>query len=583
MNNDTTLLDPSKLCVWGDNTYGQLACENKNNELKIFSPKLVTFGISIVEISCGFEHSLMRNIQGELYAVGNNNRGQLGIGKDIKRRTSPTVVSFTDPKERVLLNASNGYHNIIYTDFGKIYSWGENSSGQLGTGDFKTNYLPVCIDSSFHFDQEQSAITLSCGKDHSVLLLNNGKCWSWGSNSYGQLGFLSKSSRNTAKPTPIPLNEIQSISAGIDQTIFSNKKKEVFVCGNNEDGRLNQFSKKQHIYVPEKIPLEIKISRVFASNFNAALSESGEFVVWGKFLDKVYSPFTPTFLLGEQADSRISINDQPSTISIGLGFDFMVVVTAEGDIYVSGSNDCGQLANSNYEDQQLDSEYPVLSLVDVLSPFETQSVFCGSNFIFSLVKEKTEETEEGDLFRKNNLYIETEESFERAQNSINDQSPREDNNISNNPKQDLPTGPFIDMVKILVLLYDNLRFTLINIIDDNISIDKVLSPYLITFIQKQQDIIDSYIEQLNLKFDNEVEITPQNIDDFDFQASLKLLKEELGHDPRNLQEANTDLLNKNNKDQQKKDNYRDLLSSQKQVLERRINELEKFIKKTMPH
>ena len=108
----------TKLCVWGSNTFGQLAFDN-SNETTIKIPKLITFQIEVTEICCGFQHSLLRTENGELYTVGNNIIGQLGIKKEIKRRLAPTLLNI---EGNVILSAANSNHNIIYTETGQIFT-----------------------------------------------------------------------------------------------------------------------------------------------------------------------------------------------------------------------------------------------------------------------------------------------------------------------------------------------------------------------------------------------------------------------------------------------------------------------------
>lgn len=78
----------------------------------------------------------MRSVEGEVFVTGDNSKLQLGIDKKIKRRSSPSLVQFDHENEKTLIAQANGYFNVVYTEFGNIYAWGDNSYGQLGTNDF---------------------------------------------------------------------------------------------------------------------------------------------------------------------------------------------------------------------------------------------------------------------------------------------------------------------------------------------------------------------------------------------------------------------------------------------------------------
>jgi alpha-tubulin suppressor-like RCC1 family protein len=103
MEKEEQKFEETKLGIWGNNTFGQLALDNTNTERNIFIPKLITFEIHISEISCGFQHTVFRSVEGDIYVTGDNSKGQLGIEKKIKRRTSPTAVQLQDVDEKVLL------------------------------------------------------------------------------------------------------------------------------------------------------------------------------------------------------------------------------------------------------------------------------------------------------------------------------------------------------------------------------------------------------------------------------------------------------------------------------------------------
>ena len=63
-----------------------------------------------------------------------------------------------------------------------LYSWGNNTSGQLGLGN-TTNYSSP---------KQVGALTnwssVSCGYAHNLSIKTDGTLWSWGYNNFGQLG-----------------------------------------------------------------------------------------------------------------------------------------------------------------------------------------------------------------------------------------------------------------------------------------------------------------------------------------------------------------------------------------------------------
>ena len=77
----------------------------------------------------------------ELYAWGNNNNGNLGLG-DTTTRSSPTQVGSLTTWATT---NSGGGHNLATTDDGKLYAWGYNIYGGLGLGDTVNRSSPVQV------------------------------------------------------------------------------------------------------------------------------------------------------------------------------------------------------------------------------------------------------------------------------------------------------------------------------------------------------------------------------------------------------------------------------------------------------
>lgn len=98
--------------------------------------------------------------------------------------------------------STGGWHTLALSEFGDLYSWGWNDTGQLGIKSEPDNQgvlkkegigsypLPTVVDI---YDDEENHITLNvkdiaCGTRHSAVLLEDNSIWASGCNKYGQLG-----------------------------------------------------------------------------------------------------------------------------------------------------------------------------------------------------------------------------------------------------------------------------------------------------------------------------------------------------------------------------------------------------------
>ncbi len=68
---------------------------------------------------------------------------------------------------------------MALTDDGKVYVWGNNTYGQLGTGSLKNQNKPILLD---HFIREK-VIDISCGDNYSGVITQNGDVYTWGFNN----------------------------------------------------------------------------------------------------------------------------------------------------------------------------------------------------------------------------------------------------------------------------------------------------------------------------------------------------------------------------------------------------------------
>ena len=77
---------------------------------------------------------------------------------------------------------------IITTDpESNLYACGYGSGGRLGTGDESARFQFVCIDGGALAHKKIASVAL--GQNHTLALSSDGEIFSWGSNSFGQLGY----------------------------------------------------------------------------------------------------------------------------------------------------------------------------------------------------------------------------------------------------------------------------------------------------------------------------------------------------------------------------------------------------------
>ena len=173
-----------KVYCWGYNDRGCLG--NGKNDYKIYKPELNQYlsEKQIIDICCGVCHTIVLTISGEVYSWGCNDWGQIGIGSDDECVSVPTLLNaFNGEKVKAISCGFN--HSLALTESGRVFSWGSNEYKQLGVSynSLKKSNKPILIEMN-----EIIIEKISCGRNHNLLLSREGDIYVFGDNSDGQLG-----------------------------------------------------------------------------------------------------------------------------------------------------------------------------------------------------------------------------------------------------------------------------------------------------------------------------------------------------------------------------------------------------------
>jgi alpha-tubulin suppressor-like RCC1 family protein len=133
---------------------------------------------SIVEELCrkqiiGFRngefHKIALTIDGKIYCWG---RGVLGNGSKSDNKpfdNKPELNSYL--KDKQIIDVKCGYeHTLVLTNNNEVFGWGRNSFGQVGNGSFHDVLVPIQVNK--FLDEKVKGI--SCGSNHSMMLTELG-------------------------------------------------------------------------------------------------------------------------------------------------------------------------------------------------------------------------------------------------------------------------------------------------------------------------------------------------------------------------------------------------------------------------
>ena len=235
------ITNDENLWSWGRNEFGQLCLENQTGSL---IPQKTSFS-NISNISTGCYHSLFQNNNGEIFACGNNQHGDCGLGHFNDPQITPSLI--TNTPSNIVQFVCGAHHSLFLDSEGNVFSVGDNECGELGLGHNTNqnvlnkipNIPPIKI--------------ISCAIASSFLIDLEGNVWSFGFNDFGQLGHGDTIHINVPKIVNT-LKDIQQISYGSCGCHFfaKNSENQIFATGYNDYGQLGTGDL-QSVLIPKEI------------------------------------------------------------------------------------------------------------------------------------------------------------------------------------------------------------------------------------------------------------------------------------------------------------------------------------------
>ena len=188
-------------------------------------------------IGCSILSTSYVDEDGSLYEWGRNEHGQLGQGNRIEY-SSPVLVGtkgiwsqnmgFNDDEMRMCVRRG-----------GQLYSWGNNSAGQLGL-DNRTSYSsPKQVGSDSTWSTEIG--TLSRGGSTSAAIKTDGSLWTWGMGQGGELGHNQNDQAAYSSPKQVgEKTNWRYVQCTGTTLMATNTDGELWTCGWGEYGGLGQ-------------------------------------------------------------------------------------------------------------------------------------------------------------------------------------------------------------------------------------------------------------------------------------------------------------------------------------------------------
>jgi len=226
------------------------------------------------QIATGYYHTLALHTNGTVYSWGQNTKGQLGNGSTIGRM-APIIVSGLSGVKEVAAGIRSSY---ALKEDGTLWAWGMNENGQLGDGTTDNRSLPVQITG---IDGSIAAMSSGVGY-HMLAATDRGEVWAWGLNTSGELG-LGSGDTSTQKNVPVRvpgLTDVVAVAAGGWHSLALKADGTVWAWGNNEFGSLGDGTLTNG-NVPKKVGIEDVVAISAGNSHSLAVKADGTVWSWG--------------------------------------------------------------------------------------------------------------------------------------------------------------------------------------------------------------------------------------------------------------------------------------------------------------
>lgn len=359
--------------------------------LSVLAAHVVVAAAAVPKIATGREFSFIIQ-EGVALAVGNNKYGQLGVGQSINKVSELSPVSLPGEVDMV---AAGAFHSLFLMGDGEAYASGRNNYGQLGLHEENMTHMTHMTHSPMPVALDGLVTAVAAGYAHSLFLVN-GTVYAAGLNSVGQLGDNSTTSRDTPIPVLGLSGRVKAIAAGYDFSYFLMEDGDVFATGQNLGGQLGDGSK-----TSQKLPVRVKISGVasiaagdshglflkdnnfygtganFAGQISGGADGSYPKARSSPFLGINWVPSMKVFaggdsscvvgdevnVFGSNMDGQIGLDSRPwmfqtmeiyidGVAAVSLGISHALLVQNAGVVWSTGTNTYGELATNETTDSR---------------------------------------------------------------------------------------------------------------------------------------------------------------------------------------------------------------------------------------
>ena len=338
LNHSCLVTSSGGVKCWGENVSGQLGIDSKDP--KIIPTDVIGLNSGATAVAAGWSHTCALMDNGSVKCWGNNYSGQLGTGDTAQSLTPVDVIGLTSPV--VSISAGWNYTCAATSDGGAV-CWGANGYGKLGDGTTGDRWQPTGVNGL-----TSGVADIAAGQVHTCALTISGDVKCWGYNGFGQLG------KNPAdvSSSPIPLDVLEgakAIGVGWHHSCVVALNGGIECWGRNEYGQLGNDSTADS-WVPTPVSgISSGANQVKAGFSHTCASTSDGAKCWGL---NQYGQLGNDDTTINPSLTPVPVNGiSGGVIALGAGQHHNCLVNSVGGAKCWGYNYRGQVGDNSYTDR----------------------------------------------------------------------------------------------------------------------------------------------------------------------------------------------------------------------------------------
>jgi alpha-tubulin suppressor-like RCC1 family protein len=305
-----------------------------------------------VSVHARYQHAIALDEDGRVYTWGSNTFGELGYLGDWLGSPTPTLVEGLKNRKIIAVQAGSA-HSVALDDQGRVYTWGSNTHGELGNGTVTRSFYPSQVQGL----EGVKIVSIQAGQISTFALDDQGRVYQWGKVHFSpKFPHLGDQCTFPNLVSTFKNQKIISIHAGGHHVLALDEDGKVYAWGDNSLGELGNGSK-----IPTRVRFPIlvdglkgrKIISVQAGESHSlALDDEGRVYAWGGGAFRERGKETKE--IRRQATLIEDLKDK-KIISIQAGAYFSLARDQSGKIYYFGWKEIPQsfgLMNLVYTEDQ---------------------------------------------------------------------------------------------------------------------------------------------------------------------------------------------------------------------------------------